>query len=647
MEYKFSPEEFSSLVSSSIQSSTTFNGVADSHSTDLKIKSPMTDAENHNTPDDLDDLDNLDDLENLDDLDNLDNLENLEEQENYSEPITRAKETQSIKQDALPNFLKFVTLEQDEKSKIPVYSCDIIVESEHMEQSVASTAFQLIAEILDKSFMITADCKTYCDLWNANFVASKVSSELLAFDRFLAMLFHIACYTDDVVLKIMNANSADLLKRLENYGRVITFKDVEIECGEREPDKVTEEEQLPHDVISIEGTVEQQTENVSDNASDEFIDGADFIPETDDEDAVEEKPAKLTKKAKLKLFAQMLFDNVLTDTVRDRFSNLKSIQNCYNSIVQLLCNSVITPAEFTHFVLFLSQTREIVLDPALVKHCKTFNKYFLTLLSKNYDIEIPKDAEFHDSVFIIEAETGKVCPVFWDYIALNWRLFQLTVKKKSTVVFIDYLDKKLALIQMQKGTKPRKMIFQPTNSQYTTFANAFSEAAMNYLDTFNSIENFKYNIQCDQLDFYYLISKGYAIPKQYSVLSRQQRQSLNQLLAYSHKYNQDMLKVIAEGQVDPLCTVNVCNLAKNHVIADYQIIAYCLSTFGQVSVSMSQSTLLSPIFVLSGDGIPEKDLELTFDQMSKHFRRIGEHVRMSSTTRISVSAGKLVISFKK
>ena len=656
MEYKFSPEEFSSLVSSSIHSPTA--GSEDENS--KAAQEPPTNLTAESQPDlddleDLDDLDDLDNLDNLDDLDNLDNLDDLDDLENpdsdeQSVAVHSVSDTEEPEE--LPEFLKFITLEQDESSKIPVYSCNLEIDKGDSAGEAISTIFQLVVDVLNKSFLTTADCKTYCDLWNVNFIANRVTTESAAFSRLAAMLFHIDFQSSAAAEKVMELGQASLLRTLEGYGRIISLKDVEIECGERAPDVVTEEEQLPSDVISISPDVGQQSagdpSQVSDSDSDEFIDdGVDNQKIIEDRDDVDDKSKKLTKKAKLKLFAQMVYDHILTESAKDRFENVKAIKECHNSLVRFLCDSVIPPGEFMHFMLFLSQTREIVLDPALVKQCKAFNKYFLMLLSKNYEVSISPDAELHDSVFIIEANTGKVSPVFWDYVALNWRLFQLTMKTRSSIVFVDYLEKQLTLLQMQKGTKPRKMIFQPVSSPYTKFSNAFTEAAMNYLDTFNTSDGFKYNIQCDQVDFYYLIEKGYNVPVRYKTLSRQQRQSLNQLLAYASEYNQELFQVIAFGLLDGASRVNTCNLSKNSTIACYQIVAYCLSLLGNVSVSLSQSNLTSPVFVLSGDGIPNAGVELTISQIANNFRQIGEHVRMSSETSVSVMNGKLLINFKK
>lgn len=643
--YSFSAEEFGRLVQDSIS-------IVNNQSEDSAVMDSPAEkvSELAPTQSDLDDLETLDELETLDDLE--------EDSSDYDyDTETQQKSAQNAVQD-LPNYIKYTIIDEASNSKIPDLKYDLQLEKGAEEQQVSESMFQLVVERMKNAFLITVDCTTYMQLWNANFVAAQTNNNVFACMRLLAMFFHIDCNTSDVVAKLMNADRADVILSLEKLGRVVYMHDAEIALGEIEPDEVTEEEKLPSDIISV-GEAKHEIENTEDTetvqaesgeCSDEFIDGPangeEESCDPDDNIFSERSPKKLTKRQRLTLYIEIFERCILTGAVQERFERVKSINQCYSNLKSLLLSSEITCEEFFKFGMFLAKTREIILDIAKVRKAKTFNKYFAMLLTESKQVDF-KDGKYHDQVFIVNGTNGSVRSVSWMYVALNWRLFQIALTKNYSMVITNTENANLMIICMNASIGPKRMIFHGIKSQLTVFAEAFTTAATGYLEMFNNADGFNWKHTCDDLDFYLVTANGFPVVAAMKVLSRQQRESFTQLLSYTYAENKELFSVMCSFKLQHVWSIDVSALSKNRVLATYQIVSFCLSLCGTTEIHLSKPDVSEPSFLLCGDGIPAKGITLTLDKIIQYITEIDAHVMDSSKTEITVANGKLVINFNR
>lgn len=662
MERKFSPSEFSNLVNASIhnemviQADDSSKQSTDASAVNGATESAITDDEYFDDLDDLDSLDNSDDFEDsLDDLDDLDDFNDIDSTANtvQGDVSTNSNFVSADKDFELSDFIKYKTLEQDTVSKIPDYDIQMTISAQTAESDVTNeeSILQHFINLFNRAFMKTVDCNSMVELWNSNFIASKTTSEISAFMRLLAMFYHIDCKNIQVAEKIFKSDSVKIVQQLSDLNRTLLLSDVEIALGEREPDDSYYETEEAGPLIEGQqlntGYERDESESASstgsiDSYSDEYIDsGSDEISIN-----ASQTPQKLTKKNKLKAFSLMIIKNALSINARKRILGNKSILSSYENLTKLLLAGTLDPVEFTKFIMFLAQTTEIVVDASAVQEHRTFNRYFAALLARSQKIAIVGE-DFYDYVFIINPNDGSVHSVTWDYVALNWRLIQLSLGKSSSVVSIPVNSKYLVVLQLKVGVSPKKMLFHESNSQLTAFAHDFTSAAMSYLDTFNTSDGFTWAFTDEDLKWYSLVSRGIEIPSYLKTLTKQQLCSFGCLLDYLFKVNEELARIVASGKLHRIYGVNICSLSNDPVFSVYQIFAYCLSTCGNVSVKLSKSEIGYASFLITGDGINEDGLEMTTKDFFVNYDSIVEHVQMSTSSEISIENGKFVIKFTK
>lgn len=651
MIHKMSPGDFSALVSESVSASEPAIEFKDSHTSNGSTSnSPLAGLDDDLGIDDIgidDDLDIDDDLYNFEIPSNPVDSEHNEAVQ--SEIPESGNGSGVVQNQNFPDFLTYKFL--DESSRIPDYQMDIKITGQKKETAEPESLFGAILQKFELSFMITEGCKSFCDLWNKNFIINQTDSEDVALERMLAMFYHIRCQTRHTVTQIRNTDNTGLVKKLEALGRVVNVRDIEI--------LLSGDEEMPQNNDTISATsMEGHTESVESPEFTTTPELAETILLTGNSLASTEtkssekkvtaatdslKGTRLSKQKRLKLFVQHTFDVLLSSSAKSHILNIKSVKKSYDSLCSLFLAGKLEREEFVKFVLFLVKTREIVLDAELVERTKTFNSYFASLMCFSAKHKYVED-NYYDTVIMTGPQNGSISFVFMSYIAFNWRMLQHMANSKSDVNSARIGEKRAIIFRMDKTVELPKCNFRELKSPLTFMAEDFTKLAGAAIETFaQPVCNFN----SDDLDFYIMKRNGLNVPAVYKALSSQEISSLGVVMSYTATYQRDIMELAASGAIAGIPDVKVWFLSNNNAFALYQMLTFCLSKEKNVNASLKYQQISEPRLVLSGSGVPSRGIMLAPAQFSDYCRLILEHISISSNTSISVDDGSLLITFSK
>ena len=627
--------------------------------------------------DDLDDLDDEDEdilpsasdtqttSDNFDALDDLDDLED-DGATNVPSPIAAfggsaiTDATTSMHESTnLPNTMISSTTEDTmsffktkhfEDDIIWDYNINTHIEVSHEDKEEPSTMFELIVAEMDHVFLVTKDCANFCDLWNTNFIASKTSDEVMAFMRLTAMFYHLDFASMRIANEVMQDGSAETLLRLVSLGKVIRAHDIhEVDTSDDVNDIAAERLQAV-DNLDVNTVVESNASTTAHQMATESI--APTISMTG--------PAPIRKipaKRKKKLFIEKITEYLFTDETNQRMANVPRIMQCFDSLQDLYYSSKITDVEFIKFTVFLAKTREVVLDTKMVEQARTFNNYWaMMLLGLKKSAFNYSEVDTVDSVFIL-SEQLRMTEMFTDYVALNWRMFQLQVRT-NTAITIETINNQSCIVISMPGIVEHPAIhFLPKKSDLTKLAEDFT-AAFNqaYVNTNDIEKDFVWERLENYDKFYSLIKDGIEIPTSYLNLSRHQYGLLAPVLAQIRMEHQELLPMLTKELIkqpwrmrpstwfNQSTAIGSCNASTT---AKYQIIAFALNAEGNCEIHIRRVMVdCDPQFVLLGDGVVP-GTRLNLHEFISLYDQIAEHVRLSSKTDINVCDNELQINFTK
>lgn len=607
--------------------------------------------------DDVDDLDDLDDssvisetqpagnsnafADDLDDLDDLDDIESEVISASNPDAITQS-ESYATSADAVERTVnvqsKLISARVFEGDKVFDYTEDIRIAVPEKDDVKATTILEDLTNKMDAAFMITNPGGSFLNLWNANFIASKATDEYSAFIRLVAMFYHVDFTDVHVGSEVLNDGTMAFLSHLQSLNHIIRLHDV------REPEPTDDIADIANE--SEDGAVDL-TENVS--LSENQAPASNIKPVTA---TIPDK--KLSKKALRKIFIEKLTQFTFTDKILTKMTGVPKINQCFIALQDLYYQGDIDACEFVKFTCFLVNTREIILDIATVKKAKTFNRYWATLLFNSKKQTLDTDSDVLDSVFILSAQ-NKVTEVFVDYIATNWRLFQLQIRLNTAIMLKDVNGGVATVISMPGIVELPRINYVPKNSSYTIFANAFVNAFGESIKE-NTLDSFKWLSPCDELSLYNVRSHGLAIPANFAKAKLNQKALLEVVIEHLVMQKSPLLQLLLDGKIKEPWGIRTATLVNDYdsigdcnvtVSLTYQLISYALVHEGKCEIHLKKVTTDGqPTIVMLGDGVIQ-GTKLSLDEFIFLYDQIAEHIRLSSLTEISVIGTELQIKFNK
>lgn len=650
MAQRLSTADFGALVNASVNAvtnSTTIDkmpsNAANSSAIDTIPKKMFSDE-----LDELEDLDAEFSEESFDDLDDLDDLDNSEVGDTTAESFDDLDESADEIHNDLPSFLKFKSIDGAD-DKIPDYASDLYIEAGETPANQVSSINDAIITKMNDAFLITDGCTSYQDLWNVNFIAAKTSSDLEAFERLLAMFYHIYCVNVQVVKAILQDNSLDLLGRLCQLGRVLHIEDV---TGDTEPELDEEVSSDNNDSVSDYTPVVSYSEDSTVSKSSE-------VASAQENDTVEKIKAPTTKTGR-KMFAVMLPDRLLSENESNRIQSVEMLKNCYYGLCNLYCDKKIEQVEFLKFVMFLAKTRDVILDLKLVEDLKTFNCYWAYMLSRACKMKEFHGGLYHDSFVICNDQNSKSVELPMDFLAFNWRLFQLRIRKFTSITDYEVDSRRLLCLQWDNRVKHTPISFSTIKSSYSLFAEDFCDAVTSHLHSAEATEVFNFVCSLDDYDFYSIHRAGLNVPASFRMLSVQQRSSLGLILEYVMKEHPELFSFVVGGRFVAPWSVRLPSLLRSNsdltdstkqvnlfTTSTYQLLAHAMSKACNCEIRLTRVyDKCDPTIVLYGDGVKDGTAFSTKEFIG-NFDQIIEHARSSEQVQVCVKQTNLHIIFKK
>lgn len=668
MVHKFSPADFGNLINESVSAI----NEADFHveescdseaSSDVQPKKmsfddfdSSDDLDNLDVLDDLDDLDNLDNPENdslLDDIDDLNDFDSTDTEDNQTSTSTTTEISQAID---ITKYIKTKSLGECPDSIIPNYASDIHIQP-CAKSTVVDSMFSLFLQKFEDSYLVTSDCNNYADLWNKNFPAGGQCQNVQALDRLLAMFFNISLISQLCVEKLLAADNAEAVLKLQALGRIASMEDVMIALGEMPS------ENRSHNVVEKE---QNATEEASSNAETETLpvdtteqDITLSIGEVNEEAAThnEETATKKHTKRKFttklrKVFTETAYRELLPDNVKARFESITLLRNSFNSLKDRYQTGVISEQEFIQFLLFLAQTREIILSPDILNKVETFNKYTVCLLANTLGVDYQADRNY-SSVIIVVGKNGVVNQVFSEHLLLNWRLYQLSMTKRSALKLVESGGVTYPVLILDNNITAQKFVPKNLTSNAAEFAEYYLEHFNAAIDAENEdTDEVSTNIGIDSSTTQYFCyhKLGKEIPESNKVLTRFQRANFDIVTQYL-KYEQPaLLDAFLDGKTPSLLTLVVTKLSSNRALAFCQIITHLFRKEAKATLN-TEFTDTNNIDVstihLKGDGVPEGLLIWSVETFLHNIVEVLEHARLSTSVKLVTEGGNFSIIFNK
>lgn len=654
MAQRLSTTDFGALVNASVNAVTN-NTTIDKMSANTGNTSMADSTPKKMFSDELDTLDDLDgtlseeSFDDLDDLVDFDDLDSTEPGDVTTESVTAIENESAGKvQDDLPSFLKFKSIE-DTSDKIPDYTSDLYVEAGETPENQVDTIKDAIITKMNDAFLITDECNDYQDLWNVNFIAAKTSSDLEAFERLLAMFYHIYCVNVQVVKAILQDNSLALLDRLCQLGRILYIEDI---TGDADSESMEEVSSDNNDSVSDYAPVVSYAEDSTASESSAVM--------TAQENGTAEKIKSPTTKTGRKMFAAMLPGRLLSENEANRIQSVDMLKNCYYGLCNLYCDKKLEQVEFLKFVMFLAKTRDVILDLKLVQDLKTFNCYWAYMLSRACKMKEFHDGLYHDSFIICNDQNSKSVELPMDFLAFNWRLFQLRIRKFTGITDDEIDGRRLLCLQWDTRAKCTPANFSTIKSSYSLFAEDFCDAVTSHLHSAEATETFNFVCSLDDYNFYTLCRAGLDIPASFRMLTAQQRSSLGLVLEYIIKEHQELFSFVVGGRFVAPWSVRLTSLLRSnsdlansakHVnlftSSTYQLLAHAISKACDCEIHLMRVyEECDPAIVLYGDGVKD-GTTFSVQEFLGNFDQIIEHARSSKQVQVCVKQTKLHIIFKK
>lgn len=643
----FSPDRFGALVNASVNAinEATLNTAQPKKMTfdkdDSDSSGIATDMKESDDFDDLEDLDDLDDLDDIDDLNDLEESGTLEDLDDIDDTGTSEPQQTNTESIDDPLAIPFKTLDQDSSSKIPDYSMSITVARDHgTERKVFENLFDEFKSKFETSFLVTNDCNSFLDLWNKNFIAFQTQSEVEAFDRLVAMFYHINCSNLTVAQKLLELNSTSVIEKLSQLCRDITVADVE------NPDQAAAQ------VEQMQTNEQTEVPNVTSDSITESASKAIEIQTKKSVDEVSEvkastSPDKLSKKKKLQLFAEMALHQLASEDKLSQVNSIPTLLNGINALSGLLQHGILDKIEYVKFLLFMLNTREIVLDIELVEKTKKFNTYVQALICTKLHLQYNLN-DFDDSFMLVNKNNGKITILPLYYLLLNWRTICASFTNKALARDIPFNGMHFLLVTPDSSVKMTNVQLRNLKSNLTLFAESFVSTADAYFNLTGSFENFRVNYTSNDIDNIRFILKQRNIPSAYKLMTSCQKAIVDMVLAYADKYQSFLVPFFYSSQITNLHAIRLSILVQDDVMAIYQIMAslmHCLNPSIKIHLVKANAEFAS--FRLAGDGIPNSNLSLTTGDFLKQFTIVMGHAQLSSETFVTIEDGTMIITFKK
>ena len=180
------------------------------------------------------------------------------------------------------------------------------------------------------------------------------------------MFYHINCSNLTVAQKLLELNSTSVIEKLSQLCRDITVADVENpDQAVAQVDQIQTNEQT--EVLNV--TSDSITESASEAIEIQTEKSADEVSEV----RASTSPDKLSKKKKLQLFAEMALYQLASEDKLSQVNSMPTLLNGINALSGLLQHGILDKTEYVKFLLFMLNTREIVLDTELVEKTKKFS----------------------------------------------------------------------------------------------------------------------------------------------------------------------------------------------------------------------------------------------------------------------------------
>ena len=643
----FSPDRFGALVNASVNAinEATLNtaqpkkmtfGKDDSDSSG--IATDMKESDDFDDLEDLDDLDDLDDIDDLNDLEESGTLEDLDDIDDTGTPEPQQTSTESADD---PFAIPFKTLDQDSSSKIPDYSMSITVaRDQRTERKVFENLFDEFKSKFETSFLITKDCNSFLDLWNKNFIAFQTQSEVEAFDRLVAMFYHINCSNLTVAQKLLELNSTSVIEKLSQLCRDITVADVE------NPDQAVAQ------VEQMQTNEQTEVPNVTSDSITESASKAIEIQTKKSADEVSEvkastSPDKLSKKKKLQLFAEMALHQLASEDKLSQVNSIPTLLNGINALSGLLQHGILDKTEYVKFLLFMLNTREIVIDTELVEKTKKFNTYVQALICTKLHLQYNLN-DFDDSFMLVNRNNGKITILPLYYLLFNWRTICASFTNKALARDIPFNGMHFLLVTPDSSVKMTNVQLRNLKSNITLFAESFVSTADAYFDLTGSFENFRVNYTSNDIDNIRFILKQRNIPSAYKLMTSCQKAIVDMVLAYTEQYQSFLIPFFYSSQITNLPAIRLSVLVQDNAMAIYQIMASLMHWLNtSIKIHLVKANVEFASFRLAGDGIPNSNLSLTTGDFLKQFTIVMGHAQLSSETFVTIEDGTMIITFKK
>lgn len=643
----FSPDRFGALVNASVNAinEATLNTAQPKKMTFDKddsdssgIATDMKESDDFDDLEDLDDLDDLDDIDGLNDLEESGTLEDLDDIDDTGTSEPQQTNTESIDD---PLAIPFKTLDQDSSSKIPDYSMSITVARDHgTERKVFKNLFDEFKSKFETSFLVTNDCNSFLDLWNKNFIAFQTQSEVEAFDRLAAMFYHINCSNLTVAQKLLELNSTSVIEKLSQLCRDITVADVENpDQAVAQVDQIQTNEQT--EVLNV--TSDSITESASEAIEIQTEKSADEVSEV----RASTSPDKLSKKKKLQLFAEMALYQLASEDKLSQVNSMPTLLNGINALSGLLQHGIIDKTEYVKFLLFMLNTREIVLDTELVEKTKKFNTYVQALICTKLHLQYNLN-DFDDSFMLVSKTNGKITILPLYYLLFNWRTICASFTNKALARDIPFNGMHFLLVTPDSSVKMTNVQLRKLKSNLTLFAESFVSTADAYFDLTGSFENFRVNYTSNDIDNIRFILKQRNIPSAYKLMTSCQKAIVDMVLAYIEQYQSFLIPFFYSSQITNLPAIRLSVLVQDNAMAIYQIIASLMHYINtSIKIHLVKANAEFASFRLAGDGIPNSNLSLTTGDFLKQFTIVMGHSQLSSETFVTIEDGTMIITFKK
>lgn len=661
MEHSFSPSKFGDLVNASV---TAVNEDSNTIEASTQVPRKMS-FEGPNTVDELEEMEDalgdLDEFESLDELEDLEDIDNLDDANlgisDLQTPDAATLQNTSSAISTTPADLKFKTLDQDPTSKILNYSIPVII-SKQDNDFVSTSLFDEIKQKFKQTYMKIANCSTYADLWNRNFVSLRVKKddELVAFGSILAMLYNLTFFKDSMtecLQFLIHEDNAVLIHKLQQINRTLKFSDLENPDASIEKTKAelqTEMNQMQQALLSEDQVI------ISDSYA--APKASDLIPQPQQNSVdnltneIVQPVKKLSKKAKCKLFATLLHDHLLSDSGRNQVDNSTIINESYSYVTDLFIAGELAAQEYVKFVIYLATTKSVNLDKSILDEVSTFNAYVVAVICRYAKVNLI-NSTFSDGYFLVCAATGNAYERFLSDLLFSWPFvrdglgsnFNVEIRNNQKVSFLT--------ITTNSVVKERVSSHKILESNLTLMAKSFASKAEAFINEGKPLDEFTCSYTCQDLRFFRHKLLDYHVPKNYYNLSSEQKSSLSVFLAYIETYQPDLIDYCFSGNIISSRTISPNNLSDECLTALYQIIAMDLkwhitNKHTKVTLYLKHAAIGKPQILLTGDGRPPQGILLDMNQYASSFNRILQHAKMSTEVVISVTPDKkLKINFTK